>query len=668
MLTAQKVVVCRELLSEDKAKLKTDTKYASDGAGELVRFWPGVPEPFLDAAKEFLTTYVSAGNPEVVRITGDPSIPGILGDYIWNLEVANGQPVRTNGTYFLKATHHQESPDSWRWAVVDNNNMILFLSGWATDYIAHWADDEDEWEDEWAFEDELGVLEPVGGSPEVPTFVGQTLTMTAAEDHIRVNEYGWIVEDEAATYEVTGDITLEAVVADDTDYVLIKLPYAECITHSGTYYGGEVWVERSKGKNEYGVPDGHWIVYQRLHQWSEAYLLIGRNTPAYFNREIRLYRNVPESGVPTLVNSIADSTTEFIDEVMARKTSREGIYDVYVTVITGLDNDAITVGKTSADYGSEVELLYANVKYSDVTTLVNALAVLGGYAVVDVQSSRTEKAGVFDVRVKALQLIPGAGAIKVGKKVTANTTEETWLHPWVAESALEATVDALAVLSTYAVVNVDARPTRWRTVYDVYVTTLTVNDGGDYLLVGLRSPAFFKRETRLYPRVKQSAVAALVESLATSATYIVEDDTARQTRWDGVFDLYLTLLHVPDDEVSVDVAFELSEGDWGPSVWKFITNYTPQRDITGDVVDYESYRQALPIAHSEIALVRKVTQTSTKSYSKAEPSPAAGSASASGINKTSTFSLNGKKKYRLPNGLWVSESVVTTKGAWGATA
>jgi hypothetical protein len=268
-------------------------------------------------------------------------------------------------------------------------------------------------------------------------------------------------------------------VADETRYATVYLPQVEHgKAQSGTYYGGKVWAERSN--------DGDWMVVQELESWEQTYLLIARQTPDYFNRDIRLYKNVPEGALSALINEVATDATLYLDEVRSQNSGREGVHNVYMTVITGLSNDPVKVGKKDTDQGTESELLYANVKYSNVDSLVSSLAVLGSYAVVEVDARRTQQAGVFDLFLSTLERKEGGGIVRVGMKKTKRTTEETWKHPWIAEDELSAKVAELADLSGRTLVDVDARATKWDGLFDVYLTYVTAVGASDVLLVGTK--------------------------------------------------------------------------------------------------------------------------------------------------------------------------------------
>ena len=204
--------------------------------------------------------------------------------------------------------------------------------------------------------------------------------------------------------------------------------------------------------------------------------------------------------------------------------------------------------------------------------------------------------------------------------------------------------------------------------FSIYQTLELLNEDLDYVLLGYGTPGFFKREFRLYPDIPEASMASLIETLSTHPSYIVEDVKGNKTRNSGVYDVYLTLLHIPDPEVETETSFETNEGGYSPSAYVYFANHRRILDGDGNTFGYQLYQDSAPTAHNQYAFVRKVTVVRTKTYSKAEPSAGTYNASASGVSSTSSFNISGGKKMQLPNGMWVKETVSIIKGQWGITA
>ena len=591
-LTAAQIAWCRRRLAEIHAREVESARGTTTGRGRIVRYWPDIPKPMHGPVLEFLSNYVSTANSEVVRITEDPlnpcSIPGILGDYVFNQTMANGQPVRTNGTYFLKAVHYEAATSQWQWAVVDNNNFVLFLTELTGDYIAHWADDEDEWKDEWAFEDGQGVLEPASDLPEVPVFEGQTLTMDAAEDHLKVNEYGWVVTDTEATYTVTGSLVLAAVAAQEAVYGVVKTPYVDGTARSGVWSGGEIRMVRTDGSK--GSKDSEWVVQQELLQEPQAYLLVGRKVEVDVTEDRRLYSGIAEGQVSDLVAELAVLSSYAVVDVDARKTSRDGVFDIYMTVVT-----------------------------------VNAS---GSYIV-------------------------------VGREVEPYAESETRKYPYIKESEVTATINALTVLGSSARVESSARETRYAGVYHVFVTLRTITASEGDLLVG-SSGGLFKSNLYLRRRVADADLPDVVTGLA--ALSLIENVRSVRTRDEGYWDVFYSQLVVPAARIERKKSHDRKQVAWSvPSAIQHVDDYrrvVDYLDAAGNpVYDYVPCKVEVVTAYSWIPATqsREVSIVNVISYSATDP----GDVSASFAGTVST----GGETVQLPNGLW-QKTVTTLSFNW----
>jgi hypothetical protein len=671
MLTGEQIAVCRDLLAEHKAQQVESSRGTKTGRGEIKRFWGGIPAPYHAAVLEFLGNYVSANNVDVIRISdGDVpcSVPGVLGDYVFTHAIANGQPVRSNGEFFIKAVHCEPSPSAWQWAIVDSNNMILFLTDLVPgDPIWHWAEDWEEWRDEWAVNDDA-ALEPTAALPTIPTVWNpQTLTMTSAEDHLKVNEYGWIVTDEAATYTVTGEIVLNAVVAEDAVYGVVKAPLVDAYARSGSWTSGTVELVETAGKKS--ANDGRWIVVQTLWQEPREYLLVGKRVTEQTTEETRLYMGIPEGEVSELVSLLAATAGYVLVESQARQSGRrEGIYDVYVTLLS-VDPGAsgILVGKKASSIGEEETYLYQWVKESEVSAKVEALSALGSYYVVDVDARKTKYDGVFDVYVTQVLVNTGTVSIVAGRAATRYTSEETLLYRYVKAADVPALINgASGVSGTEIRTGSRLAKTKYEGVYDVYVTTLSLL-AGDPELVGGSSVGFYKsRKVYVIRHIADGAVAAIVSGYLAQDG--VENVRAAGSGQEGVSHIYYTLVELPDAYTENEVSFEMSEGGWKPTDYTYRLVYYPYIKNNDGETDYQLGTKIFPASHDRASKVRKVTVSRLRTYSWSAAGSLAGSASAVGHDFSASFTLNGIRRVRLPTGVWVHDAVQTVKSVWGATA
>lgn len=663
MLTGKMIAICRDLLAEHRAKQVESSRGTASGRGEIQRYWAGIPEPWHDAVLEFLANYVSAYNYEVVRIEGDPSVPGVLGDYVFTHEVANGRPVRSNGEFYLKAVHYEEASGEWLWAIVDRQNFILYLTeAISTDPIVHWADDWDEWKDEWNFADEQGVLEPPAAQPEVPdtAFTGQVLSMSSAQDHIRVNEYGWVVNDDEATYTVTGDITLTAVAAQSAVYGVVKAPLVDGHVRSGIWSAGNVQLVKTEGKRS--ANEGGWVVQQTLWQEPSAYLLIGKKVTARETQETRLYTGVAEARVSERVAELAVLGGYAVSDVTARQAQDQGgIYNVMLTVTTLTAGAGyLVVGREVASGSTEETRLYYNVAEADVESRLAALAALEGYAVVNATARPTKYDGVFDVYATLLSVNDGGSYLVVGRQETAYTTEETRLYERVAQSALTALIDSITVLGGYSLVASSAARTKWDGVFDVRLTLRTVTGAAGDVQIG-GTQGLFATKLFLRERVARADLAAALAAL--EADTLVRSIRTTKTREEGFHDLFYTRLVVPAARVERKISYDRREVGWttanayntADAYEKYIASFDGENN---PVYAYLSYKKRLPSAYLTYNAnqSREVAVVQTISYSESDP----GAPSGSFVTDTAT----GGSTTRLPNGLWENRVVVITYPWW----
>jgi len=129
--------------------------------------------------------------------------------------------------------------------------------------------------------------------------------------------------------------------------------------------------------------------------------------------------------------------------------------------------------------------------------------------------------------------------VLVGSRKTDRTTETRRLYERIPEAHVDSLVASLAALGSYAVVDVDAQKTDLEGVFDVYITLVAVNTGGDSIPSGRKETAYYIELETLYPNVAASGVSALINTALGSAVLVSSD--LRKTRWDDVFDVYVRI-------------------------------------------------------------------------------------------------------------------------------
>lgn len=448
-LTARQVSWCRHMLAEHKAKQLESSREAASDKGAIERYWTDIPESMHGAALEFLSRYVSASNYDVVQVTGDPSVAGVLGDYLYNHTSYLNHPVRTNGTYFLKAVAYDTATKRWQWGIVDSNDMVLYrtpysdkeISTWdgtEDSYVVHQFSDSEELQDEWAIDDNLGALEPAATTPE---FIPQRLTMTAAADDVTVNEYGWVVNDDSAVYNVTGDIVATTIVADENVYGTVEDPYVEGKPRSGTFSGAGTRVARSDGKTS--IKEGRWVVSQSLIQEPAGYIVIGKKVMAEVVEETRLYYGVFEKDVSALVASLAMLGGYSLVDSNARQSQREGIFNVTVTLVAvTAPGSYLTISERKTQYISEETRQYRYVAQSDVAATIDSITTLGSYSLVESNASETGYNGLWHVRLTLRSMLNAGDDLQIGE--TGGLFNQTmWVRANVAKADIATQIAAI---------------------------------------------------------------------------------------------------------------------------------------------------------------------------------------------------------------------------------
>jgi hypothetical protein len=372
MSTLAELNTLRDMLAETNAKQIESAEGNLTLSGEINRYFPGIPEPLHDAALEFLSKYTSAENYDVVEISdvdGDPSsIPAVPGLYKWTFENQNGQPIRSDGEFWLKLA---EDTGIYNWEISDINGMVLFRAA------------------DVALEDAKALLD-TGNMP----FVGQDLSMSFPDDSIIVKEYGWAVGEEFATYSVTGAVTGSTVVADASAYGVVVNPLVDGHIREGTWSGGAVKMVRVDGATASRI--GKWMLVQTLWKESSIFLLVGKTENANFTEETRMYPHIPTGSVTDKINEVSVLNGASLVDSNAVRSSIPGTFDVFVRLRTLKESSAdILVGLRTPGLVKREVYLRQNVPDDEVA---DAVAVLGAMALMeDVRSTSAGEPGFMDI-------------------------------------------------------------------------------------------------------------------------------------------------------------------------------------------------------------------------------------------------------------------------------
>lgn len=174
-LTAAQITTCRELLSEHKAVLQQDGESAQSSRGNLVRFWPVIPESLHDDCMEFMRRWGSAKNQNAMTLSGVTYPDDMNGTYYDSGLAAHGCSIYLGDNYRIEMTL---TGSQYAWIVVriaddttiftSNSKSHAFnladVESWtAPDEIVHEMTDDLEIGAYWLFAEE-GVIEPISGT------------------------------------------------------------------------------------------------------------------------------------------------------------------------------------------------------------------------------------------------------------------------------------------------------------------------------------------------------------------------------------------------------------------------------------------------------------------------------------------------------------------------
>jgi hypothetical protein len=382
--------------------------------------------------------------------------------------------------------------------------------------------------------------------------------------------------------------------------------------------------------------DGTHNILITLHDNRDAEeLLVGRKETSEYREWTYLYQRVPEPNVSAQVEALVAETGYIFVSSDARKTTSEGIWDIYV-VLRQINTDdtgyMITGYKETVDYTEETRR-YISVDSTTAETLVQD-ATYNGYILIDSNAVKAGADGVFDVIVVLRSFKNEIGPTLVGRRETEYYIEKTYLYQNVKAGDVENTVK-LAVYENAEVLLAGSRAVPSSAgggSFDVTVTTREskVGSGGEHILIGATG-GLFRTLTYLHRNIPDDRIEDRVAAWSNNSLYT--SIRASMNSATGLWDMMYTTLEIPPASVEGSATIERRTVAGQVSAYNVKTVYA--REITGVSIDssetpavytpdspqYFSYKRRLPQSFytEEENMDRLVKITKTVSYSVNPP-------------------------------------------------
>lgn len=397
-LTLQQRNTCRDLLAEIKFRLvRQEDEVVSTNNRTITRYIEGIAEPVQDQCQQFLETYVSADNEEVVEIDGTTSPYDVSGEYFGTGDVLNEEPVRKlfgDGIYL----EVWEDSGNYRWVLRNEWNDALFES-----------------------QEQAGSVVEIDDA--TWTALEVSFEFTADRGTMIVPESA-VVNGDVATFQNTGSITSALVEPSVGIYALVTDPKADIQTRDGTWRGGRVWTEKQQ--------NGTFTIFQALYVLNEdaEYILSGKTITAYHTEERRLYERIPEGNVNSLINTLSALTGYTVVDTDVRLTNDRGIYNVSLRLreYTGPEESASApklIGVTGGLFKTNVYII-RHVADDDLSALINELNSLD--LIQSARASESEE-GYWNVIYSQLVLPDSRTEYEVGaERREKGSGESGWVY------------------------------------------------------------------------------------------------------------------------------------------------------------------------------------------------------------------------------------------------
>ncbi len=400
-------------------------------------------------------------------------------------------------------------------------------------------------------------------------------------------------------------------------------------TLSGYWRGGKVTVKRDDEEKKSGM----YTIYQELH---EGFITTTKASSAFvFTDWILVSGDLYTSGASQITLRLPNVSPAYVENIRAelqasasfssptcKYESLSGTF-YYIDARIRLEDDGsysidlalarmstasplytVTSKKLSEESNEEVRL-YEDIPVGYITTLVNSLATLGSYTIVDVDARKTSDAGIFDVYL-TLKSATTIASITSGKNTddafvttktiyrnqtaaqaegliataqSAGTVVDTDLRKTGQEGIFDVeiatrvsrtlsdidsgrteddistttrtlyrnkTTAEITTLVTTAqvagtVVDTDVKKTPIEGIFDVELIVRTAKVLSGYTVVGGRTTAFMSEEKRMYRNILIAGVAELVGRLVETEGYTLVDCDTQSTGIPGVYNVYVTL-------------------------------------------------------------------------------------------------------------------------------